>query len=377
MSISPFKTFIPGEILTASDLNSSLLEIINNPIDLWSPAGKTVDFNGQLMILDSDADTSMQATVDDRLDWTLAGQLLHRWDATVVSPVNGFDIIFSATGDPVVTARAVGTDVNVSLQEEIKGAAKKITKLVGGANNLFEQDATVALPVNGISQKAAATGGAVEIVPIGADADIGLNINSKGTDPILLNGVDVSTLGGDGFASGTRMLFNQNSAPTNWTIDATKLDSMIRTDTTDVVTVAGVAFDTMFAATKATTSVATGATVDNASATGTIVVDSHVLTTGEIPSHFHENGIGFEVSDLVATYTTSLTLGAPTADSMNHGTNNGTEGIQTTATGGGGGHVHTGSFTPVVHLHVLTDPTHSHTLDLDAKSDGVVIASKD
>lgn len=37
MAISAFKTFASGEILTASDLNSSFTQIINNPIALWSP----------------------------------------------------------------------------------------------------------------------------------------------------------------------------------------------------------------------------------------------------------------------------------------------------------------------------------------------------
>jgi hypothetical protein len=73
MAISPFKVFIAGEILTASDLNSSLSHITNNGEDLSFPATKAKDFDGQKLILDADGDTSITADTDDRIDFEVAG----------------------------------------------------------------------------------------------------------------------------------------------------------------------------------------------------------------------------------------------------------------------------------------------------------------
>jgi len=46
MAITAFKSWSSGEILTAADLNSSFSQIINNPIDLWSPSTKAMDLGG-------------------------------------------------------------------------------------------------------------------------------------------------------------------------------------------------------------------------------------------------------------------------------------------------------------------------------------------
>jgi hypothetical protein len=46
MAITAFKTFAAFEVLTASDLNASFAQIINNPIDLWSPMTKNAAAGG-------------------------------------------------------------------------------------------------------------------------------------------------------------------------------------------------------------------------------------------------------------------------------------------------------------------------------------------
>ena len=38
MAVAVFKTYVAGEVLTASDLNSSFTTIHNNGLALWSPA---------------------------------------------------------------------------------------------------------------------------------------------------------------------------------------------------------------------------------------------------------------------------------------------------------------------------------------------------
>ena len=73
MAVSVFKTFSPGEILTASDLNSSLTQITGNGEDLGWPATKAKDLNGFELIFDADADTSITADTDDRIDFRIGG----------------------------------------------------------------------------------------------------------------------------------------------------------------------------------------------------------------------------------------------------------------------------------------------------------------
>ena len=102
------------------------------------------------------------------------------------------------------------------------------------------------------------------------------------------------------FSSGERMIFDQAAAPTGWTRDAVVDDRVIR--------------------------IVSGARVDGGSWTiSGLTVDSHVLTTAQMPSHLH-------------AYLGSLRLAGPGgAFEAGFGT---TESRNTESTGGGAGHVH-------------------------------------
>lgn len=111
MAITPFKTFIVGEILTASDLNSSFTRITDNGEDVPFPSTKAVDFNGQRLILDADGDTSITADTDDQIDIELAGADDFRFVVNsflVLSGSNidldGNELILDADGDTSITA---------------------------------------------------------------------------------------------------------------------------------------------------------------------------------------------------------------------------------------------------------------------------------
>lgn len=73
MAVTPFKTFSAGEVLSASDLNSSFTQITDNGEDLGWPATKAKDLDGQELILDSDGDTSITADTDDQIDFRIQG----------------------------------------------------------------------------------------------------------------------------------------------------------------------------------------------------------------------------------------------------------------------------------------------------------------
>ena len=72
MAVSRIKNWIV-ETLTASDLNAEFNNVLNNGEDLGWPATKAKDLNGQELILDSDADTSITASTDDLIDFRIGG----------------------------------------------------------------------------------------------------------------------------------------------------------------------------------------------------------------------------------------------------------------------------------------------------------------
>ena len=110
-----------------------------------------------------------------------------------------------------------------------------------------------------------------------------------------------------GFPAGTRMTFQQTTAPTGWTKDTTAAinDSMLRLVTGTTANGGTTAFSTW----------------NNVTATG-----AHTLDTSQIPSHTHTyNGAGGEATGFT---------GPPLQTATAQGT------ATTNATGGGGSHTH-------------------------------------
>jgi hypothetical protein len=73
MAITRLKTWVAGEVLNASDLNSEFNNIINAGLDLIFPATEALDLNGFELIFDSDADTSITVDTDDIIDIRIGG----------------------------------------------------------------------------------------------------------------------------------------------------------------------------------------------------------------------------------------------------------------------------------------------------------------
>jgi hypothetical protein len=120
MAVSPLKTWVAGEVLTASDLNAEFLNVYSGGQTLGWPATTSKDLNGFELIFDVDADTSLTADTDDRIDVKLSGADLFRFDGTATTPVNGFDFIAAAaSSDPSITV--VGSDTNIDLNIVPKG----------------------------------------------------------------------------------------------------------------------------------------------------------------------------------------------------------------------------------------------------------------
>lgn len=129
MAVAPYKTFIPGEVLTAADLNNSILQILNNGDDLASPATKAHDMDGFAIVLDADGDTQMRANTNNRIDFTLAGSLLFELDGTAGSPINGFNFT-AATTTVAPQIKSFGLDVNIDLGLTPKGTG--VVQVING-----------------------------------------------------------------------------------------------------------------------------------------------------------------------------------------------------------------------------------------------------
>lgn len=120
MALSGVKTWNAGEILFASDLNAEFSNILTNGEDLSTPATKNHDMDGNELLLDSDADSSISSTSDDVVVLKAQGVDLFRFDGSATTSVNGFDFVANATGvDLVVLAQ--GTDTNIDMDIQSKG----------------------------------------------------------------------------------------------------------------------------------------------------------------------------------------------------------------------------------------------------------------
>lgn len=174
------------------------------------------------------------------------------------------------------------------------------------------------------------------------------NVNS-GAISLVSPDFDTATIAGtaiDSFPSGTKMLFNQTSAPTGWTKSTANNDKALRVVSGSVGTGGTVAFETAFAS-QVVSGTLSGST------------DSHVLTLAQIPSHTH-------------TITTDQVLGVTD-----------TSRVGKTVDGGGGTNASQPSWTAASagggegHSHTLSASFSGGAIDLDVQYVDVIIAAKD
>ena len=61
MAIARITTWSSGQTLTASALNAEFNNILNNGVDLWSPASKSTSFGGYALVLDAAGVSNVQS----------------------------------------------------------------------------------------------------------------------------------------------------------------------------------------------------------------------------------------------------------------------------------------------------------------------------
>ena len=190
----------------------------------------------------------------------------------------------------------------------------------------------------------------------------------------LTNGAGYITSAPEAFPSGTRMLFQQTSAPTGWTKDTSNTNNRaLRVVSGSAGSGGSVAFTTAFASKSVSGSIANataGGSIGNTSAGGT--VSNHTLSTSQIPAHNHsmtQRNAGLGCGPNIPQAGIPGTFGCNT-NSTSFSTNN---------TGGGGSHNH--GFSGSAHNHSFSGSAHNHSfsgtaINLAVQYLDVIIASK-
>lgn len=189
-----------------------------------------------------------------------------------------------------------------------------------------------------------------------ADNDAWINFATfdQLNDTMSLTVENLTVTGSGAIPSGTKMLFQQTSAPTGWTKDTTHNNKALRVVTGSAGTGGTNSFTNAFNSTK---------TVSGTTGTSSVTISgstqSHTLTVSQIPAHTH-----------TATGRIHL-VGA--GGGFDWGGTTGTSDTRTTnSTGGGSGHSHTVNITSGSHSHSFSD-----TFNLDVQYVDLIIATKD
>lgn len=121
MAITPYKTFLPGEVLTAADLNASFAQILDNASLIGWPSTSNKDLDGYALILDTGGASYLQAAINNIASFTLSSHELFLFDGSVPTPVNGLRFVAGATGTGV-ELEAEGDDTDIDITLTPKGA---------------------------------------------------------------------------------------------------------------------------------------------------------------------------------------------------------------------------------------------------------------
>jgi hypothetical protein len=191
----------------------------------------------------------------------------------------------------------------------------------------------------------------VRMVATGGNTSDGQGTLNVIAAALQVNGTPVVTSAPDAFPAGTRMVFQQTSAPSGWTKETVHNNKALRLVTGTASTGGTVAFDTAFA------SKSVAGTINNVTVTGT--VQNHTLTIAQLPAHDHgATGLTFTGNALpghshsinlrsnpvagnsVQSSNGGSTTGTGNTDSASAGTPSGSIGGTTASTGSGSGHNH-------------------------------------
>ena len=311
---------------------------------------------------------------------------------TVTSVANGNGL----TGGPItstgtlsvtpgtgVVVNATGVHVNANYIATLTSNSSLFLGTFAASQYYRSGGADVSMQDGGTSSTLTATAGAVVY-----SNTVGMALTGVGTAGQVLtsNGSSApywSTTGA--FETGTKILFQQTTAPTGWTKLLSHDNKALRIVSGTVGSGGTTGFTAAFASrtvSGTTGQTAADGTIGSTATTGT--VGGTTLTASQMPAHQHSVVADFSGSDA------SPVVGAGQYVAQYNSTNSnatyGLKGTGTVATLGltsavGGGTSHTHSFTGSSHSHTFTGTGHTHTfstsLDMSVAYVDAIIASKD
>ena len=210
-----------------------------------------------------------------------------------------------------------------------------------------------------------------------ADNDAWINFASfdQSNDNFSLTVQDLTVNGTGVIPSGTKMLFQQTSAPTGFTKLTTENNKALRVVSGTASTGGTNSFTNAFNSSK---------TVSGTTGTSSVTISgataSHTLTTSEIPAHTHyignkdNNFPNSLFSNPDFTVTVNSNGGAGNNDYTMFASNNNTTNLagKSSSAGGSSGHTHNISVTSGSHSHSFSD-----SFNLDVQYVDLIIAEKD
>jgi hypothetical protein len=181
------------------------------------------------------------------------------------------------------------------------------------------------------------------------------------------------------FASGTKMLFAQTSAPTLWTKDTTHDNKALRVVSGTTGSGGSVSFSTAFASQAVSGSIGNTTAINNATTAGG-TVGSTTLTVAQMPSHDHDvqGPAGHSLATKYGTYSGRFATFSFAPDSVNSGDTYGGRNWFAVAQGSTNSHNH--SFSGSSHNHTQNAHNHSFTgtaINMAVQYVDVIIATKD
>ena len=216
--------------------------------------------------------------------------------------------------------------------------------------------------IQGVTAGSGITGGGTSgtVTVSHADTSSQGSVNNSGNTVIQditldtyghITGISSATIDTSAFPAGTKMLFQQTSAPTGWTKDTTHDNKALRVVSGTASSGGTSSFTTIFA----------NRTSGSTTAGGT--VGATTLTVSQMPSHRH-------ITPYISSNTFSNSASSGIRLTNVEATSSGTEGDEynrySEYEGGGGSHNHS-----------FSGSSHSHTLDMRVQYVDLIIATKD
>ncbi len=171
MAIANYKTFVEGEVLFAADLNGLQSYFTGNATALVSPFTATVDLNGNILVLDTDGDSTLRETSDDVIALRLQGVDVFIFDGDVATPANGLTFRSSAaSSSPEIAAQGSDTNVGIRLLPKGTGLVLGASSGLGSYSYTFDSSTSMADPGTGDFRLNNATPSSVTAIAI-SDTD--------------------------------------------------------------------------------------------------------------------------------------------------------------------------------------------------------------